>query len=84
MPGRFSTGVTVSGPAIGGFVVTPGATALSEPVRMVTIGSAGVIEFTSSVNGTNYTTATLPAGSYPMFASHILGGTTASDITGWI
>lgn len=84
MPGRFGTAVTVTGPAIGCIAVTPGASALAQPIRMVTINTGGVIVFTSSVDNQDYTTGTLPAGSYPMFASHILAATTASDITGWI
>lgn len=83
MPGRFSTGVTVTGPAVGARSITPSATAFPEPIRMVTIGGSGVLVYTSSVDGVDYTTGTLPAGSYPMFASHILGATTATDITGW-
>lgn len=84
MAGRFSTSTTITGPAIGAFAVTPGASALSEPIRMVTIGGAGVVAFTSSVDGADYTTGTLPAGNYPLQATHILGATTATDITGWI
>lgn len=84
MPGKFATGVPITGSAIGALAITPGASALSSPIRCVTINVAGVIAYTSSLDGLNYTTATLPVGSYPMFASHILGATTATDITGWI
>lgn len=83
MAGRFSTAVTVTGPAVGAMAITPGANALSEPIRQVTIGGSGAITYTSSIDGTDYTTGTLPAGSYPLFASHILAATTATDVTGW-
>lgn len=83
MPGRFSTGVTVTGPAIGAQAITPSATELPEPIRMVTVGTSGVLVYTSSLDGVDYTTGILPVGSYPVFASHILAATTASDITGW-
>lgn len=73
------------GPALGAFAVTPGPTALASPIRFVTINGAGVIEYTSSVDGQDYTTNTLPVGTHVFFASHILaGGTTATGITGWI
>lgn len=83
MPGRFSTGVTVTGPAVMAFAITPGAAALSEPIRAVTLGGSGVLVYTSSVDGNDYTTGTLPAGTYPVFASHVLAATTATDVTGW-
>lgn len=84
MPGRFSTGVTITGPAIGAFAITPGASELSEPIRQITLGASGVLAFTSSVDGADYTTGTLPAGTYPLLASHVLAATTATDLTGWI
>ena len=83
MPGQFGTAPTITGPAIGAFAITPGASALSEPIRAVTLGGSGVVVYTSSIDGTDYTTGTLPVGTYPLFASHILAATTATDITGW-
>lgn len=83
MAGRFSTSGTVTGPAIGAYAVTPGAAALPEPIRQVTIGGSGTITYISSIDEQGYTTGTLPAGTYPLFASHILAPTTATDITGW-
>ena len=82
MPGRFSTGVTINGSAIGAFAVTPSATAFDEPIRQVTINGGGTITYTSSVDEKSYTTGVLPVGTYPLFASHITGGT-ATGITGW-
>lgn len=85
MPGQFATAPTITGPAVGALAVTPGASALSQPIRCVTIGTAaGTITYTSSIDGVDYTTGPLPLGSYPLFASHILGATTATGITGWI
>lgn len=84
MPGQFATAPTITGPAVGAYAVTPGASALTEPVRSVTINGGGVIAYTSSIDGQDYTTGTLPAGSYPLFASHILAATTATDVTGWV
>ena len=84
MTNRFATAPTITGGALASFAVTPSATALSEPIRAVTIGTSGVIHWTSSIDGTNQVTGTLPVGSYPLFASHILAATTAGDITGWV
>lgn len=83
MPGRFSTAPTITGPAVAAYAITPGASALSEAIREVTIGTSGAITYTSSIDGQDYTTGTLPVGSYAMFASHILAATTAGNITGW-
>lgn len=84
MPGQFGTAVPITGSAIGAFAITPGASALATPIRQITIGTAdGTITYTSSVDGADYTTGPLPIGSYPMFASHILGATTATGLTGW-
>lgn len=83
MPGQFGTGIPITGGAIGAFAITPGATPLATAVRQITIGGSGVVAFTSSVDGLDYTTGVLPIGSYPLFASHILAATTATVITGW-
>ena len=84
MPGQFGTAVPITGGAIGAFAITPGASALVTPIRQITIGTAaGTIAYTSSVDGKNYTTGSLPVGSYPLFASHILAATTATGLTGW-
>lgn len=84
MPAPFSTAPTITGPALGAYAVTPGAAALAENIRSVTINGGGVIAYTSSYDGQDYTTDTLPVGSYPLFASHILAATTATGITGWV
>lgn len=85
MPGQFATAPTITGPAVAAYAVTPGATALTQPIRSITIGTAaGTVTYTSSIDGLNYTTGALPVGSYPMFASHILAATTATGITGWV
>lgn len=83
MPGQFSTAVPITGGAIGAFAVTPGAGALTTPIRAITIGTAGgTVTYTSSVDGASYVTGPLPLGSYPLFASHITAAT-ATGITGW-
>lgn len=86
MPGQFATAPTITGPALGALSVTPNdSTDLSQPIRSVTIGSPGTLSYVSSIDGQTYITASLPAGSYPLFASRIRAtGTTATDITGWI
>ena len=84
MPGKFGTAGTVEGPAHAAYVVTPGASPLPEPIRAVTINVSGAITFTSSIDNRDYTTNTLPVGSHPLFATHILAATTADGITGWV
>lgn len=84
MPGQFGTAPTITGPALAAYAITPGASALAVPIRSVTLSVGGVLAFTSSIDGLNYTTADLPSGSYPLFASHILAATTATGITGWV
>jgi hypothetical protein len=84
MPGQFSTAVPITGGAVGAFSITPGASALTQPVRAITLGVAGVLVYTSSFDQNDYTTDTLPAGTYPLFASHVLAATTAASLTGWI
>lgn len=84
MPGQFSTAVPITASAIGAWAITPGATALTQPIRSITIGTAGgVLAYTSSVDGNDYTTGPLPVGTYPVFASHILAATAATGLTGW-
>lgn len=72
-------------PAFGAMVVTPSDTVdLSTPVRAVTLGTGGTLSFIGD-DGQPYTTASLPAGTYPVFARRInAAGTSASNITGWI
>lgn len=85
MPGRFGTGTPIDGPAIGGVAITPNdSTDLTEVIRSVTLNAGGTLSFISSVDGQTYTTADLPAGTYPLFAQRIRAtGTTATGITGW-
>ena len=75
----------VTGPAMGSFAITPAdGTDLSTDVRAVTIGTAGTLSWVG-IDGTTYTTASLPAGTYPLTARRIRAtGTTAAQITGWI
>lgn len=86
MPGQFSTAVTITGPAIGAFAVTPDDDAdLAQPVRAVTVGTAGALAYVSWADDAVHTTGALPAGTYPLLASRILAtGTTATDLTGWV
>ena len=73
------------GPALGSFAITPSNTAdLSTNIRAITIGTAGTLSWIGA-NGVTYATATLPAGTYPLFASRIRAtGTTAAQLTGWV
>lgn len=77
---------TIIGPAVGAFAITPHDTNdLTKNIRQLTVGTAGVVVYISSRDGQTYTTGSLPAGSYPMFASRIKNtGTTATDLTGWV
>jgi hypothetical protein len=74
----------LTAPALGCFAVTPSdLTDLPERIRQVTISEAGAISYVNW-EGVTCTSGTLPAGSYPLFATRILAtGTTASGITGW-
>ena len=71
--------------ATGAFAVTPSDGAdLALRIRAVTINVSGVISYVGWDGVTN-TTATLPAGTYPLLAKRIRAtGTTATAITGWI
>lgn len=87
MSDQFATmSPTITGPATGAIAVTPNdSTDLSASVRAVTINAGGTLSYISSRDGATYTTATLPAGTYPLFASRIRAtGTTATGITGWV
>lgn len=85
---HFSTlAPTIVGPAMRAFAVTPDDDAdLEQNIRAVTIGTTGgTLTFVSSRTGATSTTAELPIGTYPLFASRILStGTTATGITGWV
>lgn len=72
-------------PARGSIAVTPSDTAdLASRIRQVTISGEGTIAWVDW-DGVQHVTATLPAGTYPMFARRIRAtGTTATGITGWI
>lgn len=69
-------------PAIGAAALTPSSTELARAIRMITIGTSGILVF-RGVDGRDYTTGTLPAGSYPVAAIAILPATTAGQLTGW-
>ena len=75
----------MTAPAIGAYDVTPSDSVdLTEPCRQVTINVSGTVSYISSIDGATYTTATLPVGSYPVFASRIRAtGTSATGITAW-
>jgi N-acetylglutamate synthase/N-acetylornithine aminotransferase len=74
-----------SEPAAGAIAVTPHNTnALSSRIRAITINAGGTVAFTGW-DGVDYATAALPAGTYPLYATHIKAtGTSATGITGWI
>lgn len=76
---------TINGPALGAVAVTPSDTvALADAVRAVTIGTGGVLCYEWPL-GTIHTTASLPAGTYAVWAARIRAtNTTAAQITGWI
>lgn len=76
---------TIDTPAHGAIAITPSdATALSSPVRAITIGGAGVLTYEWPL-GTIHVTGNLPAGTYVMWAHRIRAtGTTATALTGWI
>ena len=69
-------------PAKGATVITPSNNELPRAIRMLTVGTAGIVAFTG-VDGVDYTTASLPPGNYPMAAIRILPATTAGTLTGW-
>ena len=75
----------IESPAIAAYAVTPNdSTDLTQPIRAVTINASGTVSYVSSVDGATYTTGTLPAGTYALFARRIRStGTTATGITGW-
>ncbi len=82
---RFSAYMSgASAPAIGSHAVTPSDTVdLPEVIRAVTIGGSGTLAW-RGIDGVDYVTASLPAGTYPISAVRILAtGTTATDITAW-
>lgn len=74
-------------PGIGSYAVTPSDSEdLTQSIRAITIGgTAGTVSYISSRDGQTYATASLPVGTYAVFASRIRStGTTATDITGWV
>lgn len=82
---RFSAYMSgASAPAIGSHAVTPSDTVdLPEVIRAVTIGGSGTLAW-RGVDGQDYQTAVLPAGTYAVAAIRIMAtGTTATDITAW-
>ena len=72
-----------TGPAVGALAITPADADLSSDIRAVTINGAGVIVF-RGWDGNDYTTGTLPVGTYPLLARQIRAATTATGITGWV
>lgn len=80
---RFPTGS--SEPAVGAYAITPNDSSdLTSRIRCVTLNVGGTLSFVGW-DGQTYTTAALPAGSYPLYATRIRAtGTTATGITGWV
>jgi hypothetical protein len=76
---------SISGPALGSFAITPSdATNLVLPIRAITLFGDGALTWINS-DGVTQTTAILPAGTYPLFATRIMAtGTTATTLTGWV
>lgn len=69
-------------PAKGAFVITPSNDEFEVAVRMITVGTAGVLVF-EDIFGLENTTAELPPGNYPVAAIKVLPATTAANLTGW-
>lgn len=79
----------VEGPAVASFEIAPSDSAdLPQPIRAITLATAGKVSWISTRNRDGAiieVTATLPAGTYPIFARRIRNtGTTATGLTGWI
>ena len=73
------------GPAIRAFAITPAdGSDLTDDIRAVTLNGGGTLSYVGW-DGATYTTAALPAGTYPVQARRIRAtGTTATGITGWV
>jgi hypothetical protein len=85
MPDFTLTEPGIESAALGALVVTPNNdTDLTFRIRAITIGGTpGTVSYIGW-DGVTYTTDTLPAGTYIMFATRIRAtGTTATAITGW-
>jgi len=74
-----------SASAVRSFTITPHDTnELADYIRAVTINVGGVLVYTAW-DGTECTTAALPAGTYALLSKRIKStGTTATGITGWV
>jgi len=64
------------------FPITPGSSALSRQIKALAIAVGGDVVFTPAGGGDDVT-VTLPAGLFPLPATHILSGTTATGLTGF-
>jgi len=64
------------------FPITPGSSALSRQIKALAIAVGGDVVFTPAGGGADVT-VTLPAGMFPLPATHILSGTTATGLTGF-
>lgn len=69
-------------PALRARVITPSNNELNPAVRMITVGTQGVLVFMDA-DGQTFTTGILPPGNYPVFAVRVLPATTAGNLTGW-
>lgn len=70
-------------PSAAPFAITPHATnALERQIRAISVVTGGDITFRYPGEGADRT-ITVPAGFYPLSATHIRATTTASGLTGW-
>lgn len=75
--------ISLIGPATKAMALVKDGSDISPgPIRMVTIGVAGVLVF-RDIYGEINTTGTLPVGNYPVAAVAIMPATTADQLTGW-
>lgn len=72
-----------NGPVVGGATITPGASALTKPIRGFHVGSAGDVSVTL-LDGTTVVFRNCAAGAYyPYACTHVLAtNTTAGNIVG--
>ena len=75
--------ISLIGPATKAMALVKDGSDISPgPIRMVTIGVAGVLVF-RDIYGAINTTGTLPVGNYPVAAVAIMPETTAGQLTSW-
>jgi len=64
------------------FPITPGSSALTRPIVALSVATGGTVIYTPTSGGGDVT-VTLPAGYFPLPATHIKAGGTAEGLTGW-